>query len=265
MSTKKREFEFDGKKYAVNKPNYKVMAESNKVYNKEFSVAIKSGAMVREALDEVLRGQGLWDDNKEQEYQTTRKEIMELELKIKKGGIKVSQGEKIARDIKSKRSDLVDLLTSRSSLNSHTAEGLADNMRFNYLVSACLVYNDTGKCYFSSLEDYQERADDPISEKAATELYYLLYDQNDSFEKELTENKFLVRFEFMNEKLEWVNTDGKLVDNSGRLIDTEGRFLDKEGNFVDIHGNPVTEDGDYVVDELPFLDEKGEPLKTKAN
>lgn len=260
MNEQKREFKFEGKDYSVNKPSFKIVAESNKVYNKTFSEAIKSGAFIRERLDDVLREQGLWNDSKELEYQTVRREILELELIIKKGGIKVSQGENISRDIKTKRNTLVELLTSRTNLDSNTAEGQADNMRFNYLVSACLVYNDTGKCYFSSLENYLDRADDPISEMAAKELYYLLFNQNDNVEKDLTENKFLIRFEFMNKDLQWINTDGDLVDDSGRLIDKEGRFLNKEGKFVDIDGNTVTEDGEYVVDEKPFLDEAGKPL-----
>jgi len=197
---------------------------------------------------------------KEQEWQTLRREILDLELSLKRGGIKLAKAEKIARKIKAKRLEVVDLLGSRNRLDSHTAEGQADNMRFNYLVSACLVYNDTGKRYFSSLESYMDKADEDLSELAAKELYILLFDQNDNAEKELAENRFLVRFGFMNKDLEWTNKDGDLIDEDGRLIDAEGRFLDKKGNFVDISGNPVTEDGEYTVDEKPFLDETGVPI-----
>lgn len=260
MTETTRVFDFEGKEYLVKKPGFKEITESTKVYNRTFKDAIQSGALIRERLDDVLREQGLWSDEKEMEYQTLRREILEYELKLKKGGIKLSEGEDIAKHIRKHRLRIVELLTSRSNLDSNTAEGQADNMRFNYLVSCSLVYNDTGKRYFSSLEDYLERADDPISEKAARELYYLMYDQNSDAEKELTENKFLVRFKFMNEDLQWINKDGRLVDESGRLIDEEGRFIDEDGNFVDMDGNALTEDGEYDIEEQPFLDEAGQPI-----
>lgn len=260
MSEIKREFKFKDKIYVVKKPTMKINSDAQKVYNKTFAEALEAKCIIREKLDDVLRSQGLWNDMKEQQYQTLRREILDLELSLKRGGIKLVKAKKIAQKIKEKRLDIMDLLSARSRLDSHTAEGQADNMRFNYLVSACLVYNETGKCYFSSLESYMDKADEDLSELAAKELYLLLFDQNDSAEKELTENKFLVRFGFMNADLEWINKDGNLIDEDGRLIDAEGRFLDKEGNFVDINGNPVTEDGEYVVDEKPFLDETGKPI-----
>lgn len=260
MNEVKREFSFQDKKYTVTKPSMKIQSEAQKVYNKTFAEALDDKCIIRERLDDVLRSQGLWNDEKELEYKTVRREILDLELTIKKGGVKLSKAKIIARTIKTKREKIVELLSSRSRLDSHTAEGHADNMRFNYLVSACLVYNETGKRYFSTLENYMERADDGLSELAAQELYYLLFDQDDNAEKELTENKFLIRFGFMNKDLQWTNKTGDLVDEDGRLIDSEGRFLDKEGNFVDINGNPVTEDGEYVIDEKPFLDETGNPI-----
>lgn len=260
MNKIQREFTFDDKVFAVKKPTMKINSEAQKVYNKTFREALDAKCIIREKLDDILKSQGLWDDTKEQEWQTLRREVLDLELSLKRGGIKLVKAEKIARKIKEKRMDIVDLLSSRSRLDSHTAEGQADNARFNYLVSACLVYNETGKCYFSSLESYMDKADEDLSELAAKELYILLFDQNDSAEKELTENKFLVRFGFMNESLEWTNKNGDLVDEDGRLIDAKGRFLDKKGNFVDINGNPVTEDGEYAIDEKPFLDEAGNPL-----
>ena len=260
MSETKREFTFGDKIYAVKKPTMKINSEAQQVYNKTFHEALESKCIIREKLDDLLKSQGLWNDEKEQEWQTLRKEVLELELSLKRGGIKLIKAEKIARKIKDKRLDIVNLLSSRSHLDSLTAQGQADNMRFNYLVSACLVYNETGKCYFSSLESYMDRADEDLSELAAKELYILLFDQNDSAEKELAENKFLVRFGFMNESLEWTNKNGDLVDEDGRLIDAKGRFLDKKGNFVDINGNPVTKDGEYAIDEKPFLDEAGVPI-----
>jgi hypothetical protein len=260
MSEDKKEFEFEGTEYAVIKPTLAMLNEASKVYNRTFSSAINSGAIIRERLDDVLREQGLWSDEKDRKYQTLRREILDAELKIKKGGIRLLEGKQLALDIKAKRSEMVDMLMSRNNLDSNTAEGQADNMRFNYLVSACLVYKKTNKPYFKNLEDYLNKAVEPLSVEAARQLYNLLYRTSDNMENDLTENRFLKRFNFVDDKLRLINEDGRLVDENGRLIDENGRFIDEDGDFVDVDGNPVTEDGEYLVDEMPFLDEDGEPI-----
>lgn len=256
-------FEFEDVEYAMVKPSLPIIDEANKVYNKTFSQAINSGAIIRERLEDVLREQGLWSDAKQMKYQTLRREVLDLELKLKRGGIRLNQGKDIALKIKAKRAEMVEMLLSRNNLDSMTAEGQADNMRFNYLVSACMVYNNTNKPYFKNLEDYLNKANEPLSVEAARQLYTLLYKSDENAEHGLTENKFLKRFNFVDEKLRLVNEDGHLIDEDGRLIDETGRFVDKEGNYIDVDGNPVSEQGEYLVDELPFLDDDDKPIVEK--
>jgi hypothetical protein len=255
-----KNFTFEEQDYVVKRPSMKELDEANKVYNKTFSQAINSGAIIRERLEDILREQGLWSDNKEMQYRTLRREVLDSELKLKKGGIKLVEGKQIALNIKETRTKMVDMLMARSNLDSNTAEGQADNMRFNYLVSTCLVYKNTGRPYYKNLEDYLNQASQPLAVKAARQLYTLLYDQDENAESNLPENKFLKRFEFVDEKLRLIDNNGHLVDEAGRLINEEGRFVNMDGNFVDIDGNPVTEEGEYLVDELPFLDEEGNPV-----
>ena len=61
------------------------------------------------------------------------------------------------------RDDLRELISSRTNLDNNTAEGQADNARFNYLVSCCLVYSDNKKGYFNSYEDYLNRSSEEIA------------------------------------------------------------------------------------------------------
>jgi len=260
MSQDKKEFKFNEVEFFVVRPSLNTLNEASKVYNKTFSQAIGAGAIVRERLDDVLREQGLWNDEKDAAYKMLRKEILEAELKLKKGGIRLAEGRQLALDIKHKRNKMVEMLISRTNLDSNTAEGQADNMRFNYLVSACLVYKDSSRSYYSNLEDYLNKSTEPLANEAARQLYALLYRSDDDLDSSLTENKFLRRFQFADEKNRLINEDGHLIDEDGRLIDENGRFVDKDGNFIDIEGNPVTADGEYLVDELPFLDDNGQPI-----
>lgn len=162
--------------------------------------------------------------------------------------------------MKAIREEIRDLISVRTSLDNHSAEGQADNARFNYLVSVCLVYNDTKQPYFSNLEDYLNRAGEEISLLGAQHLANMLYGLDNDYESNLPENKFLKKYRFVDDKLRLVDKKGRLIDAESRLIDESGRFIDDQGNFVDKFGNRVDADGDYIVEQQPFLDDEGKPI-----
>jgi hypothetical protein len=239
--------------------------ESQKIYNQAFSDAVKSGSIVRAKLDDLLKEQGLWDDKKEVLFKTLQKQILDNEKKLAKGGISLKNAKNIAINIQKLRNELRDLISVKTNLDSHTAEGQADNARFNYLVSSCVVYKSNGNKYFKNYEDYLNRAADPVSIIAAQKLASIMYGLDNDFEKKLPENKFLLKYKFVNDSLDFVDDKGRLVDEEGRLIDKNGRFINEEGKFVDKDGNLVDESGDFVLEFEPFLDDDGNPIKENTN
>jgi hypothetical protein len=246
---------------SVKSPSVQDQREAQKVYNRAFTDAIKAQGIVRAKMDDVLREQGLWDDNKQQELNKLQAQIMQGERKLAKGGIKLKEAREIALEMKKTRDEVRDLISVRTSLDSNTAEGQADNARFNYLVSACVVYKDNEqKHYFNNLDDYLERIEDPAALKGAQVLANMIYGLDNDYEKNLPENKFLLKYKFVNENLRFINNEGKLVDREGRLIDEAGRFINESGEYVDKDGNRVDEHGDYIVDAKPFLDDDGKPV-----
>jgi hypothetical protein len=271
---KKRIFkvEIDGKdvELAVNSPSLQDQREATKVYNTAFSDAIKAKAVVRAKLDDLLVEQGLWDDKKQMEFSSLQSEILDGEKKLAKGGISLKDARKIAIDMRVLRSKLRDLISVKTSLDTHTAEGQADNARFNYLVSSCTVYNDLNKRFFSSYDDYLNRSSDLPSVLAAQNLAEMIYGLENNYEEKLPENKFLKQYKFVDNQLRLVNKEGKLVDTEGRLIDEFGRFVNDKGGLVDKDGNPLNEDGNYNLQFAPFLDDNGNPVvleteETKEN
>ena len=169
---------------------------------------------------------------------------------------------------------MVEMLVSRSELDNHTCEGQADNEKFNFLFANCLVYNDTGeKVYPNGLEDYNSQTNTDYAEKGATEFYYLMSD-SESLDDQLPENKFLKKFNFIDE-------DKRFLERStGRLITEDGKYIDDEGYYIEYNEDGttyrVTVDGKKVdpkavqkeTETLPFLDDDGSPIveesKTKA-
>ena len=259
------EFTFEDKNFSVVTPSGENQKEANKVYNTAFSDAIKAKALVRAKLDDVLTEQGLWDDKKQEAFNSLQNSILEGERKLAKGGIALSKAKSVAIQMKKDRAELRDLIAVKTNLDTHTAEGQADNARFNYLVSCCLVYSDTKQPYYKGYQDYLDKAGEPVSVLAAQHLASMLYGLDSDYEEKLPENKFLIKYKFVDNKLRLVNKDGKLVDEEGRLIDESGRYINENGDFIDKEGNVVNEKGDYLFEFEPFLDDEGKPIVEQKN
>jgi hypothetical protein len=262
MKTKTFKITIDGKEreILVRSPSLQDQKEATKVYNQSFSEALKSKAVVRAKLDDLLIEQGLWDGVKQAKFTELQSEILDGERKLAKGGISLNSARDIALSMKKTREELRELISVKTNLDTHTAEGQADNARFNYLVSACTVYNDTKEPYFKSYEDYNNRSTDSVAILAAQNLANMLYGLDDNYEEKLPENKFLKQYKFIDSKLRLINKDGKLVDEKGRLINENGRFINEQGQLIDKDGNLVDQDGDYIVEFSPFLDDSGKPI-----
>jgi len=248
------------KEFLVKTPSLNDQREGQKVYNQAFTDAIKSKSVVRAKLDDLLEDQGLWNDEKQAKFSTLQKELLDGEKKLAKGGFSLNEAKDLAIKMKKVRDDIRELISVRTSLDNHSAEGQSDNARFNYLVSVCVVYNDTKQPYFNNMEDYLNRSTDSVGLLGAQNLANMLYGLDNDYESNLPENKFLKKFKFIDSKLRLVDKKGRLIDADGRLIDESGRFIDEQGAFVDKYGNKVNSDGDYLVDPQPFLDDNGNPI-----
>ena len=244
----------------VKSPSLQDQREATKVYNTAFSDALKAKAVVRAKLDDLLVEQGLWDDKKQFQFSALQSKILENERKLAKGGISLNEAKKLALEMRKDREELRDLISVKTNLDTHTAEGQADNARFNYLVSSCTVYNDNKKPYFSSYDEYLNKSSDPVAIQAAQQLAGMLYGLENNYEEKLPENKFLKQYKFVDSQLRLVDKEGRLVDQDGRLVDENGRFINEKGEFVDKDGNPVNAEGEYLIEFKPFLDDDGNPV-----
>ena len=254
------------KTVAIVKPKPTDTRESQKIYNRTFRDALESGALLRAKLGDYMDEQGLWDETKQKLYDKILKDIMVSEKKLKKGCIKLAEAKKIAMHMADIRVELRELLTEKTIMDANTAEGQADNTRFNYLMACCVVDSKTGDPMFVNedgdpdINVYEENSDHDYIVDAASKLAEMVYGLDDDYEAKLSENEFLRKFNFINDDLQLVNEQGQAVDKEGRLINDEGRFIDEAGNFIDKEGSPVNEDGEYTFDTEPFLDDDGKEI-----
>jgi hypothetical protein len=246
--------------FTVRSPSLQDQREAQKVYNQAFTDAIKSGSVVRAKLDDLLRDQGLWNDEKQARFSELQQKLLDGEKKLAKGGFSLKEAKRLALEMQNVRLQIRELIGVRTSLDNHSAEGQADNARFNYLVSVCVVYKDSDKKYFSGLEDYLNRADDPVALAGAQNLANMIYGLDNNFEKNLPENRFLQKYKFVDDKLRLIDKQGRLIDEKNRLINEDGRFINEEGKLIDKDGNLVNDKGDYLFDSQPFFDDDGQPV-----
>jgi hypothetical protein len=252
----------DGKEVAflIRNPSVKDKQEAQKVYNKVFGDALLGKAIVRKKLDDILRSQNLWDDEKQIEFKTLTKSIADIEYKLNKGGIKKSEARSLCIELWSLRDKLRDLIAVRNQYDNITADAQADNAYDNYMVAVCTVYKDSGQPYFKSYDDYLNQAENEVSLKAANTYLYVKYGMSEDYEMQLPENKILKKLKFLDEKGRLVNEKGQLVDVSGNRIDEDGYRLDENGKRIDYSGRPVDKTGKWDIETLPFLDDDGNPI-----
>lgn len=253
MGTEKR-VTVDGKDYVIRSVGGKAALEAQKVYIKAFKDAVEDGAILKSSLEDHMRRQGHWDDAMQEKYENLLKRSAEIEYKIKSGVYKKSSElREKALELKRVRFELSELLMNRNRMDSLTADGLADQAKFEYLLTASVFDFDTNKPVFSSIEDYKSRETDTLTIKLATEYANFAYGLDTDFSSNLIENRLLKRLGLMDESGNLVNKQGRRVDIDGNLIDENGARIDENNNRIDINNNPVIDDS--VIDTLEFEDD----------
>lgn len=247
------------------KPNPQESNKAQIVYNKAWREALDGGSMLQQKMNDYLIEQGVWDDSKQKKYEDFIKQINECELSLKKGGKSLKEGRAIAVKLKLLRYDFRELISERSAYDGYTAEGIADNAKFDYLVSACIV-DEGNKKVFKDLDDYNSRAGEEWVVKAAGELARIMYNIDPNYEKSLPENNFLTKFKLVDSDGRLVNKAGQLiaVDDAGveRLINSDGFYIayDENGNEYRVNrSGEKVEDPDKIESE-PFYDDDGKPI-----
>ncbi len=137
----------------VKTPDATINKNAQLVYNRAFRDALQSGAILRQKLDDILREQDVWNDEKQDQYDEIVNKLNDNEKAINAGGIKLSDAAELAKEMRQKRLEFRELVAERTLIDSNTAEGQADNARFNSLVQSCLV-DESGKKVFANFSEF---------------------------------------------------------------------------------------------------------------
>lgn len=246
----------------VVKPGHKLMQEAQLQYSLRLAQLMRSGVnknerlLLRSELDKHLENMGVWTRDDAVRFNELQIEIRACECALKQGGIKLSEARSFALHIGDLRNELMQLHAKRSQFDSATMESVAENYRFNWLITKCAIRADNGNPYFMDVDDYLSRSDEPVAILVATTLAKIMYGYDDGFADTLPEIQWMKKYGFMDQSGRLTDRSGSFVDRSGRRVDENGRYIDKDGNFVDVDGNKVDVNGELVIDVKPFIDDE---------
>ena len=246
---------------SIRSPNGADYNEADVIKNRVFYDALQKKLPTMLELEKILKERKIWTEEKEQEVEVIRKEIAEKEILRTKGNMKIIKGKKIALEIKELRQKIRDMVAERTSFYNNTAEGMADNMHFNCLVSRCLVYNKTNKPYFADLDAYVTNSSGTEALWGANRLANIIYSIGREVERGSIENEFLLQFNLVDEDLQLIDSNKHLIDEDGDRINELGYKVDKSGNTIDVLGNARDENGRPIVERKPFLDKSGKAIE----
>ena len=247
--------------YYATRPTQKQLSEAQVVAAKVLKKGMRDPDMLmRHQLHEYLIKQGLWTEEQEKTVNELNTQLTEELTKLKAGGIKLSEAKDLAISIRAKRQLKMLIEFQKMNMDEFTLEAMAENARFDYLVSATSK-TEVGANVFSSLDDYKEKSDKEYASALASALASMIHRVDPDWESKLPENQFLKKHKFVDDDLRLVNKDGHYITSDGKRIDSDFNYVDDDGNVLDQNGKKIDpKDGLPVVEEQPFLDDDGNPI-----
>lgn len=201
----------------------------------------KSTAILRSRLYEIAEQQGLWDEEKSEQEIALARKINENIDKLKKGGIKLSEGRELALEITECRQKINAMHAPLSDLKRYSVESQCMDAAFEFLFVKCLRDEDGNQIY-QTVEEYKDGPDHPWLFEASSYFANSYYGLEDNWENELPENKFLIKYKFVDEELNFIDKDGNKVTRDGtpvKEVEEEKKEEEEFAPFVDDEGNPV--------------------------
>lgn len=243
-------------KLAIRKPQYEDFEEADRVYAGTVARLVRGSVgkklLLRQELDTFLREAKVWTQDDEKHVRTLQEEVDSLLKQVANGGRRVSEGRELCIKVMDKRKDIVRIMQKRQVFDDATIESNAENDKNDYIVYICTVYSDSGKNYWNSLEDMKNDKLSDAYRKASVAALEFIFNYNPEFEKRLPENRWLKKYGFIDDNLNYVDRKtGEKVDRFGKPVKEVEEDVQKRVDSLQ----------GEIVEESPFLDdETNEPV-----
>ena len=246
-------------------PNADDLSDADMYYASKIAKLVRQKGndklLLRCEVDEFLREQGVWSDKDQAKVDTINEKIDTGLAKLKKGGIKLSEGREISIKITEARQELVSVMQKRQIFDNATIESLADDEKVDYLIYACTLNSEDGQNYWGSFDDMKEDKGSDVYRGASEASMSVLYGINEDFEKNLPENKWLKKYNFIDESLSFIDRKtGEFVDRKGRPI---SELQEDVFSKLESLSGEIVEESPYI-DDYETEEPKSETTKKKT-
>ena len=251
----------------VRKPNNKVLQEATVAYNAKIASLLRSNdsLMLRAELEKHLTERGIWTAESAKRFTDIAMELRDLEVKLRKGGMKISEGRECAIKMAELRTEQVEIFTERKKYDAVTIEAVAEEHKIIFILSKCTFREDGKTLHFSTLDECIRKNSDLASIEASKLLFSMIYADSNNLDQ-MYETKWLQKYDLMDDKKRLVNRSGELVTKENKLINEAGTLIDDAGKQIDLLGHRIDPKGNLLIDdEKPFIDDlTGEPIELKV-
>lgn len=197
MNTNKIEFDtvLDDKplKVTVRKPSVAAREKAKLVDARAFREAVEAGAFRKNQLKSPHSAEQVQQILELQDRLAKNgRKVPDEKGKVRDKGVTKAQAQEAAVQMRFDRFQLRQLNSGWVEDESRTAESIARNAAFDYLVSACSL-KENGDPVFESVDDYKERSNrgEKIADECAIRFALLDQGMDPDWEKNLPEVKYL--------------------------------------------------------------------------
>jgi hypothetical protein len=230
----------------VRVPSQEEITESNIIYSTKMSSLIRNSGkerlLLRTELEEFLKENKIWTDKDIDLYNSLQDKVSNSLNTLKKGGIKLSEGRKLAIEISDNRRKLLDLVQKRHQYEDMTMESLAEEEKNDYLIYVATIDKSSGERYWVSFDDMKADKHTDVYDKARVAFLELTMGVPSDLDSILPETVWLKKYNF-------INNEYKLVDRkTGDLVNRSGDKI--EQSIIDSSLDEVVEEKEFIDDYI---------------
>ena len=122
---------------------------AQRVFKKVYDEALLSGVYTKDEILEVMKDQGVWSDEEEEEIEQTRKSMENVKVEIYKSFFNPSKREKIRDKLKELQKKQFKLLSKKHANDQNNCEGIATYAKWNWVIENSTYTENDDKYDFS--------------------------------------------------------------------------------------------------------------------
>ena len=147
--------------FELKQPGLSEENEGERQYRVAYSKALVEGVFPREKLREIMRDHGMWtdEDNAELKKSVGRIAILQIDLRNSEADGDTEACTKAARGIAEARHRMWELFLVQQSVYMNSAEGVAEMVKTEAIMSACTILKSTNQRYWKDYTEYVRERD----------------------------------------------------------------------------------------------------------